>query len=297
MYYETNRLVRRVPSNQEGPGSSPVSIIYVLQQDILSALLLSTQVYKWVPGRNGMSAPMWLPCKPLMIPSRTQKCQNFGSLAPLARQSDWEESCVFLESLAICFSGRNKSSWTRPYHECYEHKDIIYCTDKPCDLSTEYWGESYVSDPKIPQISARSQYSFFISFWFSGRLKKTYTFLTQSRKSAKISARSLCSLITINGFFSSFWNVSGRYKSSWIRPYNECYEQKDTLYRQTMWFTNKILRRIACFRHTHKKNGLLAIMYSFFSSFWFSGRYKKKTYVSDAKVQNFGSLALLAHNH
>ena len=58
------RLVRRVPCNQEGPGSSPVSSIYVLQQDILSALLLSTQVYKWVPGRNGMSAPMWLPCKP-----------------------------------------------------------------------------------------------------------------------------------------------------------------------------------------------------------------------------------------
>ena len=46
------RLVRRVPSNQEGPGSSPVSSIYVLQQDILSALLLSTQVYNWVHGRN-----------------------------------------------------------------------------------------------------------------------------------------------------------------------------------------------------------------------------------------------------
>ena len=89
---------------------------------------------------------------------------------------------------------------------------------------TMCWGESYVSDPKIPQISARSQYSFFISFWFSGRLKKPYTFLTQSRKSAKISASSLCSLIPINGFFSSFWNASGRYKSSWIRPYNECYE-------------------------------------------------------------------------
>ena len=73
--------------------------------------------------------------------------------------------------------------------------------------------------PNNTTISARSQYSFFISFWFSGLLKKTYTFLTQSRKSAKISARSLCSLITINGFFSSFWNVSGRYKSSWIRPY------------------------------------------------------------------------------
>ena len=187
--------------------------------------------------------------------------------------TDWEESHVSDAKVPkfrlarsarsqsfMCFSrvsvflvGINHHSWTRPYHECYEHKDIIYCTDKPCDLSTEYWGESYVSDPKIPQISARSQYSFFISFWFSGRLKKPYTFLTQSRKSAKISARSLCSLITINVFFSSFWNVSGRYKSSWIRPYNECYEQKDTLYRQTMWFTNKILRRIACFRHTQKK--------------------------------------------
>ena len=109
------------------------------------------------------------------------------------RRKSAKISARSLRSLAIidvffssfCFSGRNKSSWTRPYHECYEHKDIIYCTDKPCDLSTEYWGESYVSDPKIPQISARSQYSFFISFWFSGRLKKTYTFLTQSRKSAK----------------------------------------------------------------------------------------------------------------
>ena len=201
------------------------------------------------------------------------------------RRKSAKISARSLRSLAIiyvffssfCFSGRNKSSWTRPYHECYEHKDIIYCTDKPCDLSTEYWGESYVSNPKIPQISARSQYSFFISFWFSGRLKKSYTFLTQSRKSAKISARSLCSLITINGFFSSFWNVSGRYKSSWIRrPYNECYEQKDTLYRQTMWFTNKILRRIACFRHTQKKWLARNHVYSFFSSFWFSGRYKKK---------------------
>ena len=129
--------------------------------------------------------------------------------------------------------------------------------------------------------------AFFISFFFSGRLKKLYTFLTQSRKSAKISTRSLCSLITINGFFSSFWNVSGRYKSSWIRPYNECYEQKDTLYRQTMWFTNKILRRIACFRHTHKKMACSQSCIAFFSSFWFSGRYKKKTYVSDAKVQKF----------
>ena len=128
-----------------------------------------------------------------------------------------------------------------------------------------------------------TNYSFFISFWFSGRLKKTYIRFDAITQKCK----NFGSLITINGFSRVFWNVSGRYKSSWIRPYNECYEQKDTLYRQTMWFTNKILRRIACFRQHTQKNGLLAIMYSFFSSFWFSGRYKKKTYVSDAKVLIF----------
>ena len=81
------------------------------------------------------------------------------------RRKSAKISARSLHSLAIIyvffssfwFSGRNKSSWTRPYHDCYEHKDKIYCTDKPCDLSTEYWGESYVSDPKIPQILARSQ--------------------------------------------------------------------------------------------------------------------------------------------
>ena len=172
----------------------------------------------------------------------TQKCQNFGSLAIMY---------VFFSS--FCFSGRNKSSWTRPISRVLRTQGHNLLYRQTMWFINRILRRSYVSDPKIPQISARSQYSFFISFWFSGRLKKPYTLLTQSRKSAKISARSLCSLITINGFFSSFWNVSGRYKSSWIRPYNECYEQKDTLYRQTMWFTNKILRRIACLRHTQKK--------------------------------------------
>ena len=45
------RLVRRGSSNHEVPGSNPLPGIYVLQQGILSALLLSTQEYKWVPGR------------------------------------------------------------------------------------------------------------------------------------------------------------------------------------------------------------------------------------------------------
>ena len=45
------RVVRRVPSNQEGAGSNPVHGTTVLQQDNLSTLLLSTQEYKWVAGR------------------------------------------------------------------------------------------------------------------------------------------------------------------------------------------------------------------------------------------------------
>ena len=204
-------------------------------------------------------------------------------------------SYVFFSS--FCFSGRNKSSWTKPYHECYEHKDIIYCTDKPCDLSTEYWGESYVSDPKIPQISARSQYSFFISFWFTRSVIKTYTFLTQSRKSAKTSARSLCSLITINGIFSSFWNVSGRYKSSWIRSYITSVTNKRTHCTDKLCDSPTKYWEESHVSDTHTKNGLLAIMYSFFSSFWFSGRYKKTYMFLTQKCKNFGSLALLAHNH
>ena len=134
------------------------------------------------------------------------------------------------------------------------------------------------------------------------------------RKSANISARSLCSLTTINGFFSSFWKVSGRYLNRHEQDHKiitsvtnirthctsssffivlHCTSSSCTLAHSStryiyvsdakvqtfrlarsarsqplMWFTNKILRRIACFRHT-QKIGLLAIIYnSFFSSFW-----------------------------
>ena len=216
------------------------------------------------------------------------------------RRKSAKISARSLRSLAIiyvffssfCFSGRNKSSWTKPYHECYEHKDIIYCTDKPCDLSTEYWGESYVSDPKIPQISARSQYSFFISFWFSGRLKKTYTFLTQSRKSAKISARSLCSLITINGFFSSFWNVSGRYKSSWIRPYITSVTNKRTHCTDKLCDSPTQYWEESHVSDTHTK-WLARKSQSFIAFSRVSGRYVK--HFSDAKVQIFW-LALSARS-
>ena len=89
-----------------------------------------------------------------------------------------------------------------------------------------------------------------------------------------------------------FSRVSGRYKSSWTRPYNECYEHKDTLYRQTMWFTNTILRRIACFRHTQKK-WLARKSQSFIAFSRVSGRYVK--HFSDAKVQIFW-LALSARS-
>ena len=57
-----------------------------------------------------------------------------------------------------------------------------------------------------------------------------------------------------------FSRVSGRYKSSWTRPYNECYEHKDTLYRQTMNHVSDTHKKMACSQ--------IAIIYSFFSSFW-----------------------------
>ena len=97
-----------------------VSSLYVLRNKSTNTRTYCTE---FLPTRY-----YWLIEKNHMFP--TQKCQNFGSLAIIY---------VFFSS--FCFSGRNKSSWTRPYHECYEHKDIIYCTDKPCDLSTEYWGD------------------------------------------------------------------------------------------------------------------------------------------------------------
>ena len=107
-------------------------------------------------------------------------------------------------------------------------------------------------------------YSCFSSFWFSGRYKKNI-YVSDAKVQKFRLARSARSQPLMG-----FSRVSGRYKSSWTRPYNECYEHKDTLYRQTMWFTNTILRRIACFRHTQKMAcSQIAIIYSFFSSFLF----------------------------
>ena len=136
---------------------------------------------------------------------------------------------------------------------------------------------------------ARNQYSFsFLDFLVSGRCKKKK--LCFWRKSTKISARSLCSLAkhycVILEFLESFWFW---YKSSWTRPYNECYEHKDTFVPTNyMWFTNKTLRRIAYFRHknTTQKIGLLPIIYSFFSSVWSVC----KTCYPTQKYKNFGSL-------
>ena len=42
---------------------------------------------------------------------KTQKWENFGSLAPLARNS----SVNFLKFIVF---------WSRAYYECYKHKDI-----------------------------------------------------------------------------------------------------------------------------------------------------------------------------
>ena len=137
----------------------------------------------------------------------------------------------------------------------------------------------------ISIIGNRSQYSFFISFWFSGRLKKTYTFLTQSRKSAKISARSLCSL---NGFFSSFWNVSGRYKSSWIRPYITSVTNKRTHCTDKLCDSPTKYWEESHVSDTHRNKMACSqpcIAFSQVSGFLVG---IKKTYnVSDAKVQKF----------
>ena len=54
----------------------------------------------------------WLIEKNHMFP--TQKCQHFGSLAPLARNNFYG----FFSSFWL--SGRNKSSLKGPYHECYD---------------------------------------------------------------------------------------------------------------------------------------------------------------------------------
>ena len=80
-----------------------------------------------------------------------------------------------------------------------------------------------------------------------------------------------------------------------LLPARLCYDLRaqghNLLYRQTMWFIKKILRRIVCFRPKNTKNfGSLAISIAFS---WFSGflvGVKKK---SDAKVWKFW----LARNH
>ena len=85
-------------------------------------------------------------------------------------------------------SGRYKSSWTRPYNECYEHKDTLY-RQTICDSPTQYWEESHVSDTQTKMACSQIAiiYSFFSSFW---SVCKTFF----RRKSTNILARSLRSL-------------------------------------------------------------------------------------------------------
>ena len=72
MFYERKGAVvywiEPLTLDQRVAGSIPVNAwpLFVLQQDTLSTLLLSTQVYKWVPGRMRTSfcCMMWLVCAP-----------------------------------------------------------------------------------------------------------------------------------------------------------------------------------------------------------------------------------------
>ena len=68
--------------------------------------------------------------------------------------------------------------------------------------------------------------------------------------------------------------------------YNECYEHVPTNY--VIHQQNIEKNRIMFQTHTHKKIGLLAIIYSFFLSFW--SVYVK--YVSDAKVKKNSARSL-----
>ena len=116
---------------------------------------------------------------------------------------------------------------------------VVYGSGPPGVLPTRYvltdWEESHVSDAKVPKF----------------RL-----------------ARSLRSLAIIYVFFSSFW-FSLRNKSSWTRPYHGHNQGHNLLSRQTMWFINRILRRIVCFRPKNTTNfGSLAISIAFS---WVSG--------------------------
>ena len=148
---------------------------------------------------------------------------------------------------------RNKSTNTR-----------TYCTDKICYFTNKIlltdWEELYVSDARVPKISARSLRS-----------------------------------LAILWVFSSFW-FSGRNKSSWTRTYHECYEHKD-IYQQNIkknrmfqtqkykiFFSLAIIIALSWvsvvivptkqWEESHvsyakaQQFGSLAINYGFFSSFW-----------------------------
>ena len=163
--------------------------------------------------------------------------------------TDWEESHVSdakvpkfrLEARSarshsfMCFSrvsgflGRNKSSWTRPYHEStlrvsrvlqghnllYRQKLTMWFINRILRRIVCFRPQNTTN---FGSLAISIAFSCVSGFLIGIKIHK-YIYICFWRKSAKISARSLCSLTTINGFFSSFWKVSGRYKSSWTRDH------------------------------------------------------------------------------
>ena len=79
----TNFVIMPIPCCQE-----QYLALSVLQQDSLSTLLLSTQVYEWVPGRNAnvICRLMWHVCAPLkwslarMLPRELRRCTMSAGL-------------------------------------------------------------------------------------------------------------------------------------------------------------------------------------------------------------------------
>ena len=141
-------------------------------------------------------------------------------------------------------SGRYKSSWTRPYNECYEHKDTLY--RQLCDSPTQYWEESHVSDThkKMACSQIAIIYSFFSSFW---SVCKTFF----RRKSINILARSLRSLDII--FLKFLVSNEQDHITSVTNTVMDILYWQTVINQQCIYWD---LRRIVCFQRRYLKNRL-----------------------------------------
>ena len=183
-----------------------------------------------------------------------QKCQHFGSLSPLARKHLWFFSSFW-------FSGRNKSPWTRPNHECYEHK---------YGQQTMWFINTILRRIVCFRPQNTNNFgSLAISIAFScvsGFLVGIKKYICFWRKSKKIwLARSARSQPLMR-----FSRVSGKFMVG-INRHKQDHITSVTNIRTHC--TDKLCNSPTKYwEESHvsdtKRNGLLGIIYSFFSSFW-----------------------------